>query len=137
DAPGMKPPSRRRLAPVRFELPSSRLKRPVAYRLAWTTKEKYELIRGLKSQKEKKEPEVHVQGRSQREVASYITWLRGRSAREAIQTEYQRWVQKKQDCDFRYPAPIELWTDLTCRMSESTEEAITSAFSQVAKCLIT
>uniref|UniRef100_A0A8C5MCJ0 Uncharacterized protein n=1 Tax=Leptobrachium leishanense TaxID=445787 RepID=A0A8C5MCJ0_9ANUR len=64
-------------------------------------------------------------------ITSYISWLRGRAAREAIQTEYERWVQGRRTRSTQAPAPIELWTDLTCRMADSSEETLTKAFSQM------
>ncbi|XP_075062578.1 snRNA-activating protein complex subunit 2 [Mixophyes fleayi] len=127
----MKPPVRRRSAPVRYEIQDKTPARPAPLRLAWTSREKMELLRGLKSQVDRKVPEPPVKGRSQSEVSSYIDWLRGRAARDAIQTEYKKWFQEEKDQDYQSPAPIELWTDLACRMCNPTEEAITSAFSQM------
>ncbi|NP_001297044.1 snRNA-activating protein complex subunit 2 [Xenopus tropicalis] len=127
----MKPPSRQRSAPVRYEIQGIHLRRTGPYRLAWTFKEKHELLKGLKAQKDKKEAEIPVQGRSQTEVASYISWLRGRAAREAIQTEYERWVHKRRSTCNQSPAPIDLWTDMARTVSEPAEEALTAAFSQM------
>ncbi|XP_063786962.1 snRNA-activating protein complex subunit 2 [Pseudophryne corroboree] len=127
----MKPPLRRRSAPVRYEIQNMAPARPALLRLAWTAREKMELLRALKSQAGKKVPEPQVQGRSQSEVSSYIAWLRGRAAREAVQTEYEKWAKEKKTQDAQTPAPIELWTDLASRMSDPTEETVTSAFSQI------
>ncbi|KAM4675586.1 snRNA-activating protein complex subunit 2 isoform 1-T2 [Discoglossus pictus] len=126
----MKPPVRSRAAPVRYETISA-IPRAGPLRLTWTGKDKIELLRGLKSQKDEKEPEPTVHGRSQGEVSSYISWLRGRTAREAVQTEYERWVQQRRAKETVSPAPIELWTDLACRVSHPTEQAVTAAFSQM------
>ncbi|KAM8974729.1 snRNA-activating protein complex subunit 2 [Pelodytes ibericus] len=128
----MKPPLRRRSAPVRYEtIGSGPVVRVGPIRLTWTAKEKLQLLKGLKAERDKKIPEPTVNRRSKAEVSSYISWLRGRTAREAVQTEYERWVQEKKTQDSKIPAPIELWTDISCRMSDSTEEAITAAFSQM------
>ncbi|NP_001088765.1 uncharacterized protein LOC496029 [Xenopus laevis] len=129
----MKPPSRRRSAPVRYEISGlgPTLRRPPPQRLAWTFREKHELLKGLKFHKDKQEPEILVQGRSQSEVAAYISWLRGRAAREAIQTEYERWVHKRRSTCNQSPAPIDLWTDMASTVSEPVEETLTAAFSQM------
>ncbi|XP_018420302.1 PREDICTED: snRNA-activating protein complex subunit 2 [Nanorana parkeri] len=127
----MKPPVRRRTAPVRFEVLDTQPVRSAPIRLAWTTREKVELLRGLKAQMDQKVPDPPVQGRSQLEVSSYIAWLRGRAAREAVQTIYEEWVQERKAQEAETPAPIELWTDLVCRMSSPAEEAVTAAFSQM------
>ncbi|XP_053574249.1 snRNA-activating protein complex subunit 2 [Bombina bombina] len=119
----MKPPKRLRSAPVRYDTGP--------LRLTWTTREKLELLRCLKSQKNKKDPQPMVKGRSPGEISSYISWLRGRTAREAVQTEYERWLQQRKTKDTDKPALIELWTDLAFRMSQPAEEALTSAFSQI------
>lgn len=127
----MKPPVRRRTAPQRFVVSDSAPARMAPIRLAWLYREKIELLRGLKAQVGQKVPDPPVQGRSQSEVSSYIAWLRGRAAREAVQTVYKKWVQDRKVEEAKTPVPIELWTDLVCRMSKPTEEALTAAFSQM------
>ncbi|KAM4747634.1 snRNA-activating protein complex subunit 2 [Rhinophrynus dorsalis] len=127
----MKPPARRRSAPARYVTPGSSLKRAAPIRLAWTYREKVKLLKGLRAERSKIDPEPQVKGRSKTEVSSYISWLRGRAAREAAQTEYEKWVREKKPLDIRNPAPIELWEDLACRMSDLTEEAVSTAFSQM------
>ncbi|KAM9312136.1 snRNA-activating protein complex subunit 2 [Gastrophryne carolinensis] len=90
----MKPPARKRAAPSRFKINES--PGPArTLRLAWTVREKMQLLKGLKAQKNNKVPKPVVQGRSQSQVSSYIAWLCGRAAREAVQTEYEKWVQEK------------------------------------------
>lgn len=59
----MKPPTRRRAAPRRYETPEAGNPR-----LVWTTREKKELLQGLKTQLSERAPEVTVQGRSDEEV---------------------------------------------------------------------
>ncbi|XP_077117799.1 snRNA-activating protein complex subunit 2 [Ranitomeya variabilis] len=121
----MKPPVRRRSAPHRYLTPQS------SQQLVWTTREKKELLRGLKEQVSEKAPRVTVDGRSDGEVASYFSWLRSRAAREAIQTEYGKMIHLKRLRGIRDPAPIEIWTDLVSRICSTTEEAMSAAFSQM------
>ncbi|XP_069839839.1 snRNA-activating protein complex subunit 2 [Dendropsophus ebraccatus] len=125
----MKPPTRRRAAPRRYETPEMKCR--ATQRLVWTTREKRELLRGLKAQISEKVPEVTVQGRSHDEVSSYFSWLRGRAAREAVQMEYGKLVRHKKIPEIQDPVPIELWTDLASRVCSSTEDAMTAAFSQM------
>ncbi|KAM3924268.1 snRNA-activating protein complex subunit 2 [Leptodactylus fuscus] len=125
----MKPPTRRRVAPRRYQPPAAAHRANI--RLAWTTREKKELLKGLKDQINEKSPEVTVQGRSDAEVSSYFSWLCSRAAREAVQTEYGKLVHQKKIPEIPDPAPIELWTDLASRVCSTTEEAMTAAFSQV------
>ncbi|XP_075711638.1 snRNA-activating protein complex subunit 2 [Rhinoderma darwinii] len=125
----MKPPTRRRAAPRRYETPEAASGSQL--RQAWTTREKKELLRSMKSQLGEKAPVVNVQGRNVVEVSSYFSWLRGRAAREAVQTEYGRMVRQKKIQDIQDPAPIELWTDLAGRICSTTEEAMSAAFSQM------
>ncbi|XP_072255477.1 snRNA-activating protein complex subunit 2-like isoform X2 [Pyxicephalus adspersus] len=127
----MKPPSRRRSAPVRFEGADAAPARTAPIRLAWLGKEKMELLRGLKAQVNQKVPNPPVQGRSKSQVASYIAWLRSRAAREAVQTVYKNWVKERKAQEAEPPAPIELWTDLVSRMSGPAEKAMAAAFSQM------
>ncbi|CAH2272722.1 Hypothetical predicted protein [Pelobates cultripes] len=127
----MKPPLRKRAAPTRYEQQHPAVVRIGPLRLTWTSKEKIQLLRGLKAQRANKSPDPPVSGRSQGEVSSYISWLRGRAAREAVQTEYERWVLERKAHSTKPPAPIEVWTDLTSRMADSTEDALTTAFSQM------
>ncbi|KAM4035729.1 snRNA-activating protein complex subunit 2 [Anomaloglossus baeobatrachus] len=121
----MKPPIRRRSAPRRYQTPET------TQQLAWTSREKKDLLRVLKDQVSEKVPQVAVEGRSDEEVSSYFSWLRSRAAREAIQTEYGRLVRQKKLQGIQDPAPIEMWTDLTSRICSTTEEAMTAAFSQM------
>ncbi|XP_053320850.1 snRNA-activating protein complex subunit 2 [Spea bombifrons] len=127
----MKPPSRRRTAPERYATLELAKLHVGPLRLTWTYKEKLQLLRGLRAQRDRKNPQPPVDGRDPREVSTYMAWLRGRAAREALQTEYERWVKQKRDKRCRTPAPIELWTNLTHRMSEPIEEAVSAAFSQM------
>ncbi|XP_068130144.1 snRNA-activating protein complex subunit 2 isoform X2 [Hyperolius riggenbachi] len=127
----MKPPVRRRSAPSRFEVAETTHQRATSMRLAWSAREKIQLLKGLKDQRCKKVPEPSVRGRSQSEISSYIAWLRGRAAREAVQTEYENWVQERKSEESHNPTPIELWTDLLSHMSRPTEPALTSAFTQM------
>ncbi|CAI9538980.1 unnamed protein product [Staurois parvus] len=127
----MKPPVRRRAAPQRFVGSDPAPARTAPIRLAWMCKEKVDLLRGLKAQVDQKVPDPPIQGRSQSEVSSYIAWLRGRAAREAVQTVYEKWVQDRKAEEAETPVPIEVWTDLVCQMSKPTEEAVTAAFSQM------
>ncbi|XP_044138806.1 snRNA-activating protein complex subunit 2 [Bufo gargarizans] len=125
----MKPPTRKRAAPRRYDAPTAASAPNL--RLVWTTREKKELLQGLRSQMNEKTPEVTVQGRSDAEVSSYFAWLRGRAAREAMQMEYGRLVRQKKIHENQDPAAIELWTDLASRICSATEDAMTAAFSQV------
>ncbi|XP_072000756.1 snRNA-activating protein complex subunit 2 isoform X2 [Engystomops pustulosus] len=125
----MKPPTRRRSAPRRYNTPDPL--RATTTRLIWTTREKQELLRSLKRQLRERTPKLTVQGRSDQEVSSYFSWLCGRTAREVMQTEYGRLVRRKKIHDTQDPAPIELWTDLASRVCVNTEEAMTAAFSQM------
>ncbi|XP_073507091.1 snRNA-activating protein complex subunit 2 [Phyllobates terribilis] len=121
----MKPPARRRSAPRRYLITEG------SRQLVWTTREKKELLRGLKDQVSETAPEVTVDGRSDEEVSSYFSWLRSRAAREAIQMEYGKMVHQKKLRGIREAAPIEMWTDLVSRICSTTEEAMSSAFSQM------
>ncbi|KAM5173103.1 snRNA-activating protein complex subunit 2 [Mantella aurantiaca] len=127
----MKPPVRRRSAPLRFEGVNSDPPRAAPIRLAWMYRDKINLLRGLKAQVDEKVPNPDVQGRSQAEVSSYIGWLRGRAARESVQSIYEEWVKERRAARAQRPAHIELWTDLVSRMSSPSEEAVTAAFSQM------
>ncbi|XP_073407738.1 snRNA-activating protein complex subunit 2 [Dendrobates tinctorius] len=122
----MKPPVRRRSAPRRYLVPESSHQQ-----LVWTTREKRELLRGLKEQVSEKAPRATVDGRSDGEVAYYFSWLRSRAARETIQTEYGKMVHQKKLQMIREPAPIEIWTDLASRICSTTEQAMSAAFSQM------
>ncbi|KAG9470201.1 hypothetical protein GDO78_018650 [Eleutherodactylus coqui] len=124
----MKPPTRRRTAPRRYETPDAAQRANL--RLVWTNREKMELLRGLKAQIGERRPEVTVQGRSNEEVSSYFSWLRSRAAREAVQAEYGKLVHQKKIQEVQDPVPVELWTDLAIRICSTTEKATTTAFSQ-------
>ncbi|CAJ0938402.1 unnamed protein product [Ranitomeya imitator] len=114
----MKPPVRIRATPRRYLTPQS------SQQLVWTTREKKELLRGLKEQVSEKAPRVTVDGRSDGEVASYFSWLRSRAAREAIQTEYGKMVHLKKLRWIRDPAPIEVWFPTPGMFLPSPEEVL-------------
>ncbi|KAG8539604.1 hypothetical protein GDO81_020658 [Engystomops pustulosus] len=61
----MKPPTRRRSAPRRYNTPDPL--RATTTRLIWTTREKQELLRSLKRQLRERTPKLTVQGRSDQE----------------------------------------------------------------------
>nr|XP_014352624.1 PREDICTED: snRNA-activating protein complex subunit 2 [Latimeria chalumnae] len=105
----MKPPERRRSAPVRYEVESTVRKNLV--KTEWNVKEKQILLRALKQQVTAEELNIQkikrlLPKKSAKEVAAFINMLTGRVAREAAQKAYLQWVEE-QRLKERF-APIQL-----------------------------
>lgn len=121
----MKPPSRQRSAPARYDLG------PVAH--AWTDQEKRRLLKALKAHKEGPlRPELlkkYLPWRDEAEILAFVQLLKERVARETIKAQYQSLKRQRQDGPT--PAPIEVWTELAEKLTGGLENSVTTAFSQV------
>ncbi|KAM6218247.1 snRNA-activating protein complex subunit 2 [Rhynchocyon petersi] len=118
----MKPPKRQRTAPARY---LGTVTSPVA----WSLREKRQLLRLLQAQRGQPEPNVSelaggLPDRSEDEIQHFLQQLKGRVAREAIQRLHPGGRRQ-------LPAPIEVWTDLAEKIVGPLEEPLTAAFSQV------
>ncbi|XP_030042806.1 snRNA-activating protein complex subunit 2 [Microcaecilia unicolor] len=127
----MKPPARTRSAPLRYEEESGCRARVSP----WRPREKLLLLRALKEQRQRKEPDVQalqalLPHKSQAQIVGFIHLLKGRVAREAVQKDY-RCQQEKRFKETQVLAPIEVWTELAEKVSFNLEDAITAAFSQI------
>ncbi|XP_067388328.1 snRNA-activating protein complex subunit 2 [Emydura macquarii macquarii] len=136
----MKPPVRTRSAPTRYETGPA----PVhaAARTPWTAQEKRHLIKALKAQAPQGELQAellreYLPRRSEAEILAFIHQLKGRVAREAIQTEYRRCLEEQRHKKAEVLAPIEVWTDLAEKLTDRLEETMTAAFSQVLTIAVT
>ncbi|XP_019523203.1 PREDICTED: snRNA-activating protein complex subunit 2 isoform X1 [Hipposideros armiger] len=122
----MKPPQRRRAAPVRYlgEVIGS---------AAWSAREKRQLLRLLQMRRGQPEPDAselarELPGRSEAEIRDFLQQLKGRVAREAIQRVHPKGPRCRET---QTPAPIEVWMDLAEKITGPLEETLTVAFSQV------
>ncbi|XP_007432726.1 snRNA-activating protein complex subunit 2 [Python bivittatus] len=123
----MKPPSRLRSAPARYNLgPTTRV---------WTDREKRRLLQALRAQAQTPGPlrsellKKYLPSRNEDEILAFVDQLKERVAREAVKAQY-RYRQCKQK-DAPIPAPIEVWIRLAEKLTGCLEEAVTAAFSQV------
>ncbi|XP_060629261.2 snRNA-activating protein complex subunit 2 [Anolis sagrei] len=123
----MKPPSRRRSAPARYDLgPAAQV---------WTDREKRRLLRALRAQAQTPGPlrpellKKYLSSRSESEIMEFVDLLKERVAKEAVKAEYRHRQRKQKDTPI--PAPIEVWTELAEKMTGCLEDAVTAAFSQV------
>ncbi|XP_068780128.1 snRNA-activating protein complex subunit 2 [Struthio camelus] len=137
----MKPPLRTRLAPARYATgPGGAAAAAAAEppRAAWSAREKRALLGALRAQAalgttelEPRRLRERLPRRSEEEIAAFVSHLKGRVAREAVQTQYRQWLEEQRRRRAEIPAPIEVWTDLAEKLSEQLEEATSAAFSQV------
>ncbi|KAL2764268.1 snRNA-activating protein complex subunit 2 [Daubentonia madagascariensis] len=123
----MKPPQRRRTVPARY---LGEVSGPVA----WSAREKRQLLRLLQARRGQPEPDAaelarELPGRSEVEIRDFLQQLKGRVAREAIQRVHPGGGARRREAQI--PAPIEVWTDLAEKITGPLEEALTVAFSQV------
>lgn len=125
----MKPPQRRRAAPARYlgEVTGS---------VAWSAREKRQLLRLLQARRGQPEPDTaelarELPGRSEAEIRDFLRHLKGRVAREAIQRVHPGGPKGSRRRETQTPAPIEVWMDLAEKITGPLEEALTVAFSQV------
>ncbi|XP_029437527.1 snRNA-activating protein complex subunit 2 [Rhinatrema bivittatum] len=129
----MKPPVRRRSAPLRFQVADSQARpSPCA---AWSPREKLLLLKALQKQSRLKEANVEalqelLPQKNQAQIVAFIHMLKGRVAREAVRKEYRRYQEEKKIKESQVLAPIEVWISLAEKVSYNLEEAITAAFSQ-------
>ncbi|XP_057564810.1 snRNA-activating protein complex subunit 2 [Hippopotamus amphibius kiboko] len=125
----MKPPQRRRAAPARY---LGEVIGPVA----WSPREKRQLLRLLQARRGQPEPDAaelarELPGRSEAEIQDFLRQLKGRAAREAIQRMHPGGPQGPRRQETQTPAPIEVWMDLAEKITGPLEEPLTVAFSQV------
>ncbi|XP_069502539.1 snRNA-activating protein complex subunit 2 [Ambystoma mexicanum] len=130
----MKPPLRRRVAPMRLAIDPKFLRHP--NRCLWAKKEKICLLRALKEQAHQKELDLGVLAqklprKKEIEIMDFIRTLKGRVAREAIQKQYKNYRAEKFWGGEPILAPIEVWTELADKVSDKLEEAVSAAFSQI------
>ncbi|KAJ1084713.1 hypothetical protein NDU88_004859 [Pleurodeles waltl] len=129
----MKPPVRRRVAPLRLAIDPKFLWR--RRRCIWAKKEKIRLLRALKEQAHSKELDMErfrmeLPKKTEDEIMHFIRGLKSRVAREAVRKQYRRYQAEK--CwGQQVLAPIEVWTELAEKVSDKLEEAVTAAFSQI------
>ncbi|XP_061488622.1 snRNA-activating protein complex subunit 2 [Rhineura floridana] len=121
----MKPPSRLRSAPARYDLgPTTQV---------WTDREKRRLLQALRAQGQGPlRPELlkkYLPSRDEAEILAFVHHLKERVAREAVKEQYQYRQRKQKDAPI--PAPIEVWTELAEKLTGRLEDAVTAAFSQV------
>ncbi|XP_074838372.1 snRNA-activating protein complex subunit 2 isoform X2 [Carettochelys insculpta] len=136
----MKPPVRTRSAPSRYETGPSAKHAPT--QLPWTVGEKRCLIRALKAQTPHGELQAellqeYLPRRTAAEILAFVHQLKGRVAREAVQTEYRRCREAQRHKRAEILAPIEVWTDLAEKLTDKLEETMTTAFSQVLTVAVT
>uniref|UniRef100_A0A8D2DAB3 Small nuclear RNA activating complex polypeptide 2 n=1 Tax=Sciurus vulgaris TaxID=55149 RepID=A0A8D2DAB3_SCIVU len=122
----MKPPQRRRAAPARY---LGEVTGPVA----WSPREKRQLLRLLQARRGQPEPDSAelargLRGRSEAEIQAFLQQLKDRVVREAIQRVHPGGPGRR---EAQPPAPIEVWMDLVEKITGPLEEALTAAFSQV------
>ncbi|KAJ7332862.1 hypothetical protein JRQ81_015042 [Phrynocephalus forsythii] len=123
----MKPPSRKRSAPSRYDLAS---KNDV-----WTEREKRRLLQGLNAQARVPGPlrpellKKYLPGREEAEIVEFVNLLKERVAKEAVKAQCQYRQPKQKDAPLL--APIEVWTELAEKLTGHLEDAVTAAFSQV------
>ncbi|KPP78294.1 snRNA-activating protein complex subunit 2-like [Scleropages formosus] len=130
----MKPPSRPRAVPQRFQTKQTESQRPPRMRSVWCTwraVERRHLLAGLRRQSSKAEVDLDalqkkLPKRSVQEISSFLEFLKGRVGRCVV---HRVWSQKREER--KEKVPIQLWSDLAKTMVGSLEEAISSAFSQV------
>ncbi|KAM5238176.1 snRNA-activating protein complex subunit 2 [Ctenodactylus gundi] len=125
----MKPPQRRRSAPVRY---LDEKTGPAA----WSLREKRQLLRLLQARRGQPEPDAaelagDLWSRSEAEIQHMLQQLKGRVVREVIQRVLPGGPHGPRRRRFPTPAPIEVWTDLAEKMTGPLEEALTAGFSQV------
>ncbi|XP_007951872.1 snRNA-activating protein complex subunit 2 [Orycteropus afer afer] len=121
----MKPPQRRRKAPARYL-------GVVTGPVAWSIREKRQLLRLLQERRGQPEPSAAelaqgLPGRSEDQIRHFLRQLKGRVTREAIQRLHPGDPHEQ----LQPPAPIEVWTQLAEKVTGPLEEALTAAFSQV------
>ncbi|XP_074838373.1 snRNA-activating protein complex subunit 2 isoform X3 [Carettochelys insculpta] len=109
----MKPPVRTRSAPSRYETGPSAKHAPT--QLPWTVGEKRCLIRALKAQTPHGELQAellqeYLPRRTAAEILAFVHQLKGRVAREAVQTEYRRCREAQRHKRAEILAPIEVLT---------------------------
>ncbi|KAM7142432.1 snRNA-activating protein complex subunit 2 isoform 1-T1 [Molossus nigricans] len=125
----MKPPQRRRAAPVRYL-------GEVTDTTVWSTREKRQLLRLLQMRRGQPEPDAaelarELPGRSESQIRDFLQQLKGRVAREAIQRVHPGGLKGQRHLETPTPAPIEVWMDLAEKITGPLEEALIVAFSQV------
>ncbi|XP_078527528.1 tRNA-queuosine alpha-mannosyltransferase isoform X2 [Lissotriton helveticus] len=129
----MKPPVRRRMAPLRLAIDPKFLW--CRRRCVWMKKEKIRLLRALKAQAPYKELDIEMckmelPKKTEGEIRHFIRGLKSRVAREAIRKQYKRYQAEK--CwGEQILAPIEVWTELAEKVSDKLDDAVTAAFSQI------
>ncbi|XP_036096365.1 snRNA-activating protein complex subunit 2 isoform X2 [Molossus molossus] len=104
----MKPPQRRRAAPVRYL-------GEVTDTTVWSTREKRQLLRLLQMRRGQLEPDAaelarELPGRSESEIRDFLQQLKGRVAREAIQRVHPGGLKGQRHLETPTPAPIEVLT---------------------------
>ncbi|KAK2489669.1 hypothetical protein MC885_009833 [Smutsia gigantea] len=104
----MKPPQRRRVAPVRYL-------GEVTGPAAWSPREKRQLLRLLQARRGQPEPDAtelarELPGRSEAEIQDFLRQLKVRVAREAIQRVCPGGPQGRRRRETQIPAPIEVLT---------------------------
>uniref|UniRef100_W5N9M2 Small nuclear RNA activating complex, polypeptide 2 n=1 Tax=Lepisosteus oculatus TaxID=7918 RepID=W5N9M2_LEPOC len=128
----MKPPSRRRAAPVRYSTSEEHKAPPPRVTwAAWSMPERRRLLAALRQQSRCPEIDLpalqsRVPGRSAQEILDFLQFLKGRVNTQVTQTlTQQRQEQQKNK------VPVELWADLAQDMAGQLEAPITAAFSQM------
>ncbi|KAM7142433.1 snRNA-activating protein complex subunit 2 isoform 2-T2 [Molossus nigricans] len=104
----MKPPQRRRAAPVRYL-------GEVTDTTVWSTREKRQLLRLLQMRRGQPEPDAaelarELPGRSESQIRDFLQQLKGRVAREAIQRVHPGGLKGQRHLETPTPAPIEVLT---------------------------
>ncbi|XP_051973641.1 snRNA-activating protein complex subunit 2 [Xyrauchen texanus] len=131
----MKPPSRRRIEPSRFQLKATEPKQTVSVRSfckGWNRKDQQIFLHGLKqqlnfeSELDLTELQKRVPQHSLQEIEDLIKSLKSR----VVQRVYLQ-VQNQRREERRAKVPIESWAELVQNISGSHEKTITSAFSQM------
>ncbi|KAJ8254832.1 hypothetical protein GJAV_G00197840 [Gymnothorax javanicus] len=130
----MKPPSRKRTAPRRFEDKGTEERRqaalPVSWN-AWSEQERRVLLAALGRQDAKYELDLEaikakIPKRSIHQIESFVQFLKGALGRKVV-----RLVSQLRSSSGRDRVPIQLWTEMAEKMAGSRMVAISSAFSQI------
>ncbi|XP_040846089.1 snRNA-activating protein complex subunit 2 [Ochotona curzoniae] len=123
----MKPPPRRRATPARYVEEATGPQ-------AWSPHEKRQLLQLLQARRGRPEPDAaelarELPSRSEEDIHDFVRRLKARALREAVQRA-RRGDPRGPRSEAQTPAPIEVWLDLTEKITGPLEGALTTAFCQ-------
>ncbi|XP_066578782.1 snRNA-activating protein complex subunit 2 [Amia ocellicauda] len=127
----MKPPSRKRVAPVRYGASGESLEPVRPGWTAWTRAEKRRLLAALRQQRFFPQVDLQglqekVRGHSQSEISEYLEFLKGRVGYRVAQHLSRQRLEEK-----RRRVPVQRWAELAQDMAGTVEVPIAAAFSQM------